>query len=159
MSLGRLWLRQSRNWKWLVILFVCLCLFVFIKRAWKMFSVICIFLTKNQWFERKYIDLFYQVVMETVLWGPNYPVLAVQSYQRAVEYINVDDIVAFCLYLMKKAVDCHYLLFLWVSINTTETIGWWWMRRENNRLVVVVVVVDNHVCALSCADLFCVLRS
>ena len=26
--------------------------------------------------------------------------------------INVDDIVAFCLYLMKKAVDCHYLLFL-----------------------------------------------
>ena len=50
--------------------------------------------------------------METVLWGPNYPVFAVQSYQRAVEYINVDDVVAFCLYLMKKAVDCHYLLFL-----------------------------------------------
>ena len=33
------------------------------------------------------------------------------------------------------------------------------MRKENNRIVVVVVVVDNHVCALSCADLFCVLRS
>ena len=122
-----------------------------------MFSVICIFFkTKNQWFERKYIALFYQVVMERVLWGPNYPVFAVQSYQHAVEYINVDDVVAFCLYLMKKAVDCHYLFFLCVSINTTETIGWWWMRRENNR---ILVEVDNHVCAPSCADLFCVLRS
>ena len=40
-------LRRSRNWKWLVILFVCLCLFVFIKRAWKMFSVICIFFNKE----------------------------------------------------------------------------------------------------------------
>ena len=54
--------------------------------------------------------------------------------------------------------DCHYLLFLCVS-NTIETIGWWWFRRENNRIVVVVVVVDNHACALSCADVFCVLRS
>ena len=58
----------------------------------------------------------------------------------------------------KKAVDCHYLLFLCFS-NTIETIGWWWMRTENNRIVVVVVVVDNHACALSCADVFCVLRS
>ena len=33
------------------------------------------------------------------------------------------------------------------------------MRRENNKIVVVVVVVDNHACALSCADVFCVLRS
>ena len=29
------------------------------------------------------------------------------------------------------------------------------MRTENNR---IVVVVDNHACALSCADVFCVLN-
>ena len=104
--------------------------------------------------------MFYQFVMERVVWGPNYPFFAVQSHQRAVEYINVHDVMAFCPYLLKKkkAVDSYYLLFLCVS-NTITTIGWWWMRRENNKIVVVVVVVDNHACALSCADVFCVLRS
>ena len=64
--------------------------------------------------------------MERVVWGPNDPFFAVESHQRAVEYINVDDVMAFCLYLMKKTVDYHYILFLCVS-NTIETIGWWWI--------------------------------
>ena len=46
---------------------------------------------------------FHQFVIERVLWGPNYPFFGVQSHQRAVEYINVDDVIAFCLYLMKKS--------------------------------------------------------
>ena len=91
-----------------------------------MFSVICIFLTKNQWFERKYIALFYQVVMERVLWGPNYPVFAVQSYQRAVEYINVDDVVAFCLYLMKKS----------GGLSLSSLFVRFYKYNRNNRLVV-----------------------
>ena len=72
--------------------FICLfyvCLFVFTSGAWKMFSVICIFLIKNQWFEWKHITFFYQVVMDRVVWGPTYSFFAVQSHQRAMEYINI----------------------------------------------------------------------
>ena len=67
----------------------CVCLFVFTSEAWKMFSVICIFLIKNQWFEWKHITLFYQVVMDRVVWGPTYSFFAVLSRQRAMEHINV----------------------------------------------------------------------
>ena len=62
--------------------------------------------------------------MERVVSGPNYPFFAVQSHQRAVEYINIDDVIAFRLYLMKKSGELSLSsLFLWVFINTTETIG------------------------------------
>ena len=78
-------LRRSRNWKWLELFYLSvLCLFVCFY-----LTVICIFLIKNQWFEWKYIALFYQSVMERVVWGPNYPFFAVQSHQRAMEYVNV----------------------------------------------------------------------
>ena len=38
---------------------------------------------------KTYSFLFYQFVMERVVWGPNFPFFAVQYHQRAMEYVKV----------------------------------------------------------------------
>ena len=135
----------------LVIYLSVLCLFVcFYLRSLKNVQCYLHFRSEELVFRVKTYSFVLPSCNGRVVWGLNYPFLRCNHIIVRWNTLTSRRHSLLSSSHEKKAVDCHYLLFLCVS-NTIETIG--------IRIVVVVVVVDNHACALSCADVFCVLRS
>ena len=91
-------LRRSRNWKWLELFYLSvLCLFVcFYLRSLKNVQCYLHFLNKESVVWMKTYNFFLPICNGKGRMGSELSFFSVQSHQRR-------DVIAFCLYLMKKS--------------------------------------------------------